>query len=139
MTKKTPQGPIADLYAAARKIVDGTRKVFTKNGHDARELRLPILIHGTDMRVTIEAGPKIAARNAIEHAQMEASGKPVEPTVDMSAVINESRMLLGLYASDLNAENRRTETGSANWHRTKAYAERCVKAIADIGELERLI
>ena len=108
-------------------------------GDSERRRVLPILMHGTDMRVTIEAGPKIAARNAIEHAQMEASGKPVEPTVDISAVINEARMLIGLYAADLNAENRKTETGSADWHRTKAYAERCVQAIADIGELERLV
>ena len=103
MTTKTksPAGPIADLYTAACKIVEGTRKVFTEHGKDARELRLPILMHGTDMRVTIEAGPKIAARNAIEHAQMEASGKPVEPTtyVDVTAPYEKKQAMLAAHAS----------------------------------------
>ena len=139
MKTKTPKNsPIAVLYTAAKEIVDGTREVFRKQGQDAREIRLPILMHGTDMRVTIESGPKIAARNAIEHAQMEASGKPVEPTIDISKALDDARVLLGLFASDLNAENRRTETGSAEWNRTKSYAERCMKSISELEEVGRI-
>jgi hypothetical protein len=140
MKVKTPKdGPIHILYTAAKQIVDGTRDVFQKQGQDAREVRLPILMHGTDMRVTIEAGPTIAARNAIEHAQMSASGKPVEDTVNMSKAIDEARALLGLYRADLDAENRKCETGSADWHRTKAYANRCIETGIALKELERLI
>lgn len=76
MKVKTPDNSsLAALYRAAQQIVDGTRAVFAKQGKDARELRLPILIHDSDMRITIEVGPRIAARNAIENARMQASGK----------------------------------------------------------------
>jgi|GEM_PF-4454444 hypothetical protein len=78
--KTQKSSPIEALYVAAREIVDGTRGVFEKSGKDAREIRLPILMHGTDMRVTIEAGPKIAARNAIEEAKMKATGQPAGST-----------------------------------------------------------
>ena len=58
MKVKTPKNsPIAVLYSAANQIVAGTRKAFESQGKDARELRLPILMHGTDMRVTIEGKP----------------------------------------------------------------------------------
>lgn len=100
-TKTSKDGPIATLYKAAREIVDGTRKVFAEQGQDAREIRLPILIQGTSMRITIEDGPAVAARNAVEHAQMQASGKPVEPIVDMSKTLHTAQALLWAYAQTL--------------------------------------
>lgn len=140
MKVKTPKdSPIAVLYAAANQIVTETRKVFENNGYDGREIRLPILMQGTDMRVTIEAGPKIAARNAIEHAQMQASGKPIEPTVDMCKAINEAKALLGIYAADLIAQHRGAKQGSAEWHRTKDDANRCLDTVKNLSEVERLL
>ena len=41
---------------------------------------------------------------AIEEAQSKATGRPVEPTVDVSAALQEAQMLLGLFAADLAAE-----------------------------------
>lgn len=140
MKVKTPKNsPIAVLYTAAKEIVEGTRQVFERNGQDARELRLPILIHGTDMRITIEAGPKIAARNAIEEAQSKATGKPVEPTVDMSKAIQDAQMLLGMFASDLMAAHRASERGSERWHATKDEAARCMVTARALKEVERLL
>jgi hypothetical protein len=140
MKVKTPKNsPIEALYQAAKQIVDGTRKVFNEQGKDAREIRLPILMHGTDMRVTIEAGSKIAARNAVEHAQMQATGKPVEPLVDVGRTLQEAQSLIGLYFADLEAENRKHETGSADWHRTQAYAKRCAVTVSALKEVERLV
>ena len=97
-SRVTKRSPVAVLHDAAREIVDGTRKVFEQQGQDAREIRLPILMHGTDMRVTIEAGPKVAARNAIEHAQMKASGMPVERPVDVSKALKDAQTTLLFYA-----------------------------------------
>ena len=140
MKVKTPKNsPVAVLYTAAQEIVDSTRKVFTENGRDARELRLPILIHGTDMRITIESGPRIAARNAIEEAQRKATGRLAEPTVDMTAALSEARALLDMCAADLAAANRLAEKGSAEWQRTRAYMQRCVAAASDLQQLERLL
>ncbi len=138
-TKTQKNSPIAVLYTAADEIVRGTREVFTRHGRDAREIRLPILIHGTDMRITIESGPKIAARNAIENAQMQASGKPVEPTIDMTAVLKEADALLGLYAADLMALARTVESGGAEHHRCLDTVKRCVDTVAGLREVERLV
>ena len=140
MKVKTPKNsPVAVLYTAAQEIVDGTRKVFTQNGQDARELRLPILIHGTDMRITIQAGPKIAARNAIEEAQSKATGKPVEPTVDMTKVLNEARYLLGIYASEIkDSRTYKQADWDAGCQDRKTY-DRIQAALAGLNEIERLV
>ena len=140
MKVKTPKdSPIAVLYAAASRIVAETRKVFENNGQDAREIRLPILMHGTDLRVTIEAGPKIAARNAIEHAQMQASGKPVEPTVDMDKVIDEARALLAQYASEIKDSRTYLQEHWDQGCQDKRLYDRCVDAVKGLAEVERLL
>jgi len=140
MKVKTPKNsPVAVLYTAAKEIVDGTRKVFTENGQDARELRLPILIHGTDMRITIEAGPKVAARNAIEEAQSKATGKPVEPTVDMTRVLNEARTLLGNDAEALKHAHTINSEWCGSEPEARAAYERYLAAIRGLNELERLL
>lgn len=124
MKVKTPKNsPIEVLYTAAKEIVDGTRRVFAEQGHDGREIRLPILMHGTDMRVTIEAGPRIAARNVIEHAQMEATGRPT-PQVNMGVALDKARELIGLLHSTQSDD---------------AIRQRCIDAIKDLNELERLV
>lgn len=138
-SKTTKRSPIHTLYMAAKEIVDGTRRVFAENGQDAREIRVPILIHGTDMRITLEAGPKIAARNAIEEAQSKASGKPAEPTVDMSQALNEARTLLETDAQAL----KQAHTVNGEWPKDEPEAhaafQRYMAAIRGLNELERLI
>lgn len=127
MKTKTPKdSPISVLYSAAKQIVDETRKVFSSQGQDAREIRLPILMHGTDMRVTIESGPAVAARNAVEHAQMQASGKPVEKTVDMSQALKDAQTTLLFYAG------RHHEPGSDEYGRILKLAQ-------TLKEVERLV
>ena len=140
MKVKTPKdGPIDRLYRAAVEIVDGARKVFAQQGHDPREVRLPILMHGTDMRVTIEAGPAVAARNAVEHAQMQASGKPAEPAVDMSRVLRDAAAIIKQSAD----ETRGAHTINGRWRVNEAeareYCERCDAIVAGLAEIERLI
>lgn len=137
--KVQKNNPIAVLYTAADQIVTETRKVFELQGRDARELRLPILMHGTDLRVTIEAGHKIAARNAIEHAQMQASGQPVEPIVDMDKSIREARALLDLFAAELIAQHRTIPPGCSEWHFTRDTAARCQGTAKALAEVERLL
>lgn len=95
---------IRRLHDAARDIVDGTRNVSAdvfKKSQANSEVHIPILMQGTDMRVTIEAGPSVAMRNAVEHAAMQASDKPYrEPGADAK---QEAVVLLGAYASEIKA------------------------------------
>jgi hypothetical protein len=136
-TVKTPAGsPVEALYTAARSIVDNTRKVFSEHGKDATELRVPILMHGTDMRVTIEAGPKVAARNAIEEAQSKASGKP-EPRVDMTAVLNEAKALIAAYASQ--AHDRIDASDHDHDQVDEKIVWRCLATTKGLCEVERLL
>jgi hypothetical protein len=140
MKVKTPKNsPIEVLYKAAKEIVDGTRKVFRDSGKNAEEVRLPILIGGTDMRVTIEAGPKIAARNAIEQAQVKASGNPA-PSVDAIHALNEAKALLAQYASDIKDSN----TVGGQWMTyggkcEEQLYERCMTTVKSLFEVERLL
>ncbi len=90
------------LHQAVTDIVAATRGVFVEQGHATHghniDLRLPVLFSGTDMRCTIEAGPSTARRNAIENAQMHASGKPAtEPGLDAR---QEAVQLLTMYATE---------------------------------------
>lgn len=140
MKTKTPKNsPIAILYTAAKEIVDGTRRVFSEQGQDAREIRLPILMQGTDMRVTIEAGPKIAARNAVEHAQMQASGKPVEPIVSVRKTIEEVRFLLGIYASEIKDSRKFDEEDWEKGCQDRKTFDRILAALGALHEMEKLI
>lgn len=137
---KTPKGgPIERLYLAADEIVSKTRAAFRDAGQSSPEIRLPILIHGTDMRITIQAGPQIAARNAIERAQMQASGKPVEPMVDMSRTLQTAKALLGIMAADAEAKRRSADQGSQEWHQGNDEAKRCLETIEQLTQMERLI
>jgi hypothetical protein len=90
------------LFQATKDVVDGTRKAYADAGMPgAQELRVPVLFQGTDMRVTIEAGPGVAMRNALENAQMKASDKPAkEPGLDARL---EALTLLSIYASELKS------------------------------------
>lgn len=137
--KTTKNSPIAVLYEAALQIVEGTRAAFEEQGKDAREIRLPILIHGTGMRIIIEDGPRVAAKNAIEEAQCKANGRPVEPTIDMSRALQDAQMLLCMFASDLGAAHRASERGSERWNATKDEAARCMATAKALKELERLL
>ena len=140
MKVKTPKdGPIERLYKAAVEIVDGTRKVFAQQSHDPREVRLPILMHGTDMRVTIEAGPAVAARNAVEHAQMQASGKPAEPVVDMSRVLRDAAAIIKQSADETRGAHTINGRLRVNEAEAREYCERCDAIVAGLAEIERLI
>jgi len=88
------------LYQATSDIVAGMRKVYAENDMPSSgEIRVPVLFRGTDMRVTIEAGQGVAMRNAVEHAQMSASDKPVnEPGLSARG---EAITLLAMYASEI--------------------------------------
>lgn len=95
---------IRRLYDAARDIVDGTRNasadVYKTPQHNA-EVRIPVLMQGTDMRVTIESGPSVAMRNAVEHAAMKASDKPYLAAGEEAK--QEAVAVLAVYASEIKA------------------------------------
>jgi hypothetical protein len=139
MKVKTPAGgPIEALYVAAKSIVDNTRKVFSDHGEDATELRLPILMHGADMRVTIEAGPKVAARNAIEEAQCKASGSgDLGPRLDMTAVINEAKALLASYAAEVH--DRIEASDHDHDQADEKIMQRCLATAKGLFDVERLL
>ena len=92
------------LFEAASDIVQGTRKVMaesTGKPHHNAEVRIPILISGTDMRVTVEAGPSVAMRNAVEDAAMKASDKPY--VAAGAEAKSEAVALLAIYASEIKS------------------------------------
>lgn len=111
LTKNDNHTALRRLHKAVTDIVQGTRAVFTAQGKPCAELRLPVLFHGTDMRVTIEAGPGTAMRNALEHAQMQATDKPA-PEPGLNARL-EAMALLALYASEI--EDTNTLSGRVEW------------------------
>lgn len=97
---------IRRLHDAAQDIVQGFRGVSAdvfKTPQTNSEVRIPILMQGTDMRVTIEAGPSVVMRNAIELAAMKASDKPYrEPDADAK---QEAVALLAIYAMEVKDAN----------------------------------
>lgn len=102
--KKKPDTSTAmpRLFAAVQDIVQGTRGAISKTqvGGQNASLHIPVHFAGTDMRVTIEAGPGIAALNAIQGAEMKASGKPAR-----TSAITEAMLLLALHAAELRQDN----------------------------------
>lgn len=126
------------LHQAVSDIVEATRGVFVAQGRvaggDGRniDLRLPVLFGGTDMRCTIEAGPTTARRNAIENAQMSASGKP--PDTDAQRVLRDAMALITEYASEVKNDFCDT-TGRWDTIASKGLFERCIGAIKALDHL----
>lgn len=102
-TVKTPKnGPMDRLFLAVQEIVRGTRQVLAEHSKTSPgrvELRNPVIFTGTDMRVTIEAGPSVAMRNVIEGARQNASGEPVAVRGD--AALADAMTLLAQYAAEV--------------------------------------
>lgn len=131
------------LFDAVSDIVDGTRDVMVKMG-DARHpqqitLVTPVLFQGTDMRCTIEAGPGIAARNAIEHAQMKASDQPV--INNKAEVLREALTLLSYYAREIKETECTPNDGDCGTHwddpHIEQFYQRLCKSVADMETLAR--
>lgn len=126
------------LHQAVIDIVEATRRVFVEQeraaGGDGRNIdqRISVLFGGTDMRCTIEAGPTTARRNAIENAQMSASGKPVND--DIQRVLRDAMALLTEYASEIKDDFC---DAAGNWE--NAYSmrsfERCIAAVKALDHL----
>lgn len=95
---------IRRLHDAAQDIVQGFRNVsadvYKTPQHNA-EVRIPVLMQGTDMRVTIEAGPSVVMRNAVENAAMKASDKPYLDAGEEAK--QEAVAVLAVYASEIKA------------------------------------
>lgn len=110
MQAKPPRGnPIEQLYLSAKDIVQGYRKTLREHGFDGSEVRIPVLVSGTDMRIMIMAGPSIAARNVTEGARMNASGEPVGGPQEAMQTLSEAKALLMGYAAHLRACLRGSE------------------------------
>lgn len=127
------------LYAAVVDIVTGTRQVIDKTTGGGKHSALSIPVHfaGTDMRVTIEAGPGIAALNAIQGAEMKASGKP---STDTLGVIGEAMMLLALHAAELKQDNldlQDTHPEGAEWtcEQDRKTFEHCLRVVRGLEAL----
>lgn len=127
------------LHQAVSDIVEATRGVFVAQGRvaggDGRniDLRLPVLFGGTDMRCTIEAGPTTARRNAIENAQMSASGKPTD--TDAQRALRDAMAVITEYAIKLVAADFCDTTGAwENAYSMRAF-ERCIGAVKALDHL----
>lgn len=97
-------GPMQNMHAAVKGIVDATRAAIEKDGGPKNaELRIPVIFGGEDMRCTVEAGPSVAMRNAVEHASMIASGAPYKyPGED---VVRDAVQILAIYASEIKDDS----------------------------------
>lgn len=70
---------IENLHQAAKAIVRAARMAMKDSGDEnpeQRQLYMPILIQGTDLRVVIESGPLTMSANALQTANMQAGGLP---------------------------------------------------------------
>lgn len=108
------------LHKAAAEIVATTRKAIESSGEPHPEripLYLPVMIHGTDLRIAIESGPSIAAQNAICRAQGKAGGSPEMSFNDATRRAGDLLAVLLMKARETN-----TETG-------EEYAEQIIEVI----------
>lgn len=94
---------VEQLYLSAKDIVQVYRKTLREHGFDGSEVRIPVLVSGTDMRIMIMAGPSIAARNVTEGARMNASGEPLGGPQEALQTLSEAKALLLGYAAHLRA------------------------------------
>lgn len=132
--KQRSTSPIDRLYRAALEITDKSLLVFGEQGICGSELRIPVLMKGTDLRVTIERGPRIAALNAIEHAQMQASDKPAPENPRLDA-LRRAMQLIATHAEGI--KNGAWNVHSGQWGDPideRAHAL-CERTLADLDRM----
>ena len=124
------RGPMQDMYAAVKGIVDATRAAIEKDGGPKNaELRIPVMFGGEDMLCTIEAGPSILMRNAVEHASMSASGEPYKyPGED---VVRDAVQILAVYASEIK-DSSMDRSGSWKTEKDRKWFERVVGTMREL-------
>lgn len=141
--KPNKHHPIHALYLAADEIVRRTRQVMAEQKQPAGEIRLPIMMQGTDMRVTVEAGPRTAARNALEKAQLQASDGTAR-MLNPPDILADAQALLQQYARSLAASYQVDGQWPADPADPDADAARrdharCLATARDLQALEGLV
>ena len=91
---------ITPLVEAANAVVEGARKAASQVGQSISDLRVPIIVGGTDLRIIVEAGPKTAAANAVEIAVAKAGGKP---TMRRDDAVRAAADIISVMATELKA------------------------------------
>lgn len=106
---------VTPLVEAANAIVEAARGSAASVGQSISDLRVPIIVGGTDLRIVIDAGPKTAAANATEIALAKAGGRPklrredaVRAAADIISVmateLKAAHALRGEWGSDIDAK-----------------------------------
>ena len=109
------QDLITPIVEAANAIVERARKAAADVGQPISDLRIPIVVGQTDLRVVIDAGPKTAAATATEIALAQAGGRPklrredaIRAAADiisvMAAELKAAHSLRGEWGSDIDAK-----------------------------------
>jgi hypothetical protein len=92
-------GPFLPLIRSALDVVEAYRPHQLLRQADDSDCR--IVVPAADLRLTVEQGPRTAARNIIDMAKMRASGKHYVSVVDPHRAIGEACLLLGEYVHSL--------------------------------------
>ncbi len=91
------------LHTVAQELADRCRAHLVQRGLPSAEVRLPLSFTGTDLRVNIQAGPEVRARNLADEALAEASGQRPHTPLNMAHTVFEAQALLRAYAGELQA------------------------------------
>lgn len=67
---------IAPLVEAAEAIVRSVREVADSTGQPISDLRIPIVVGKSNLRIVIESGPKIEASNTVAMVQIGSGSTP---------------------------------------------------------------
>ncbi len=100
-----PKNVFDRLNKAAGEIVGIVRKAMADSGEAHPEripLYMPVVIAGTDLRVVIEAGPTVAANNAIQQA-MACAG--AVPKLSFAEAVRQAADIIASQAVTLGAEH----------------------------------
>lgn len=95
---------ITPLVEAATTIVAATRKAAEDAGQPISDLRIPIVVGKSDLRIVIESGPKIAATNAVAMAQI---GSGSTPGMSRDDAIQAASDIISVIATELRQAHSR--------------------------------
>jgi len=120
---------IQPLVDAASAIVKAVREAGETTSQTIGDLRIPIVLGGSDLRIVIESGPRTAAANAVNMAHQKAGG---DPRLSRDDAVQLAADIIAVIATELKEAHSRYGVWPAGNEGAKASYDEMLTVVASL-------
>ena len=134
-----PHDAIVVISQIAEQMVAAARAHMPEQYNKSVALKMVVMIADTDIRITIESSPKIAALGAIEKANQKAEGTGFISVADSEGILQEASKILMDDAKSLKEAHCFNGVWVAENSLEKIAYDRYIRVIKGLSKVERIV